>query len=489
MLRGLDGAKQSERQVSVYFDTKRLKLKRHGLTLRVRRVGERYIQTVKSEDASLFDRGEWEAEIRDGRPDLERAAGSALERLGIKKLRKKLRPLFETRVQRTTYPLARSDIALTIDRGQIGAGKKSMPLYEAELELKRGDRARLFELAREFARATSAELAVKSKSQRGYELLAGEGAAAVRSHDIEMTADMPAKAAFQAIASACLRQIVGNKPAILAGDHEGIHQMRIGLRRLRAALSLFSDIVADAKTADLKAELKWLTNELGPAREFDVFLSKVVAPLKKHHGRLAGMRGLSRDLAERREAAIARAAEAIASKRFRDLALDVAAWLETGGWRQPRNRQARERGEAAIATVAAAQLSRRWKKLRQRGRQLAKLDAEARHKLRIQAKKLRYATEFYKTVFAGKKTEKRRDAFLAALKEMQDRFGDLNDIVVHEKLATGIAATMTGRPPRPERRAFAAGLLTGHEEARFKPVLTAAEHTFRAFEKLKPYWR
>jgi triphosphatase len=65
----------------------------------------------------------------------------------------------------------------------------------------------------------------------------------------------------------------------------------------------------------------------------------------------------------------------------------------------------------------------------------------------------------------------------------------LNDIVVHEKLATGIAATMTGRPPRPERRAFAAGLLTGHEEARFKPVLTAAEHTFRAFEKLKPYWR
>ena len=129
MLRGLDGAKQSERQVSVYFDTKRLKLKRHGLTLRVRQVGERYIQTVKSEDASLFDRGEWEAEIRDGRPDLERAAGSALERLGIKKLRKKLRPVFETRVQRTTYPLAQgdSDIALTIDRGQIGAGKKSVP--------------------------------------------------------------------------------------------------------------------------------------------------------------------------------------------------------------------------------------------------------------------------------------------------------------------------------------------------------------------------
>jgi CHAD domain-containing protein len=201
------------------------------------------------------------------------------------------------------------------------------------------------------------------------------------------------------------------------------------------------------------------------------------------------MRGFYQDLAARHEAATARAAEAVASKRFRDLALDVAAWLETGGWRQPRNRQARERGEAAIATVAAAQLSRRWKKLRQRGRQLAKLDAEARHKFRIQVKKLRYATEFYKTVFAGKKAEKRRDAFLAALKQMQDRFGELNDIVVHEKLATGIATTLADRAPKPVRRAFAAGLLTAHEEARFKPVLTATGRAFRGFEKLKPYWR
>jgi hypothetical protein len=78
---------------------------------------------------------------------------------------------------------------------------------------------------------------------------------------------------------------------------------------------------------------------------------------------------------------------------------------------------------------------------------------------------------------------------VAGLEDMQDRFGELNDIIVHEKLATGIATTLADRPPGPVRRAFAAGLLTGHEEARFKPVLIATEHTFRAFEKLKPYWR
>ncbi|HEV7636999.1 MAG TPA: CHAD domain-containing protein [Bradyrhizobium sp.] len=488
-LRQADASKQSENQLSVYFDTKRLKLKRHGLTLRVRQIGDRYIQTVKSENGSLFERGEWETEIAGGRPELERAP--ALEPLGIKKLSKKLRPVFETRVQRTTYPLAQgdSDIALTIDRGEIDAGKKTLPLCEAELELKRGDRTRLFRVARKFARATAAELAVKSKSQRGYDLLAGDGTAAVKGPEIRMAADMPAKAAFQAIASVCLKQIVANKPAVLAGDPEGIHQMRIGLRRLRAAMSLFSDMAADAKAGPIKAELKWLTAELGSAREFDVFLNKVVAPLQKRHARLAGMRSLSRDLADRREAAVARASEAIASKRFRDLTLDVAAWLETGGWAKARSKRSRERGEAPIKIAARAQLSRRWKKMRKRGRQLAELAPQARHKLRIQAKKLRYATEFYQTVFTGKKTDKRRDAFLAALKDMQDRFGELNDIAVHEKLAAGIAKTPADKASRPARRAFAAGLLRGHEEARFTPVLTAAEHAFRAFEKLKPFWR
>ena len=221
--------------------------------------------------------------------------------------------------------------------------------------------------------------------------------------------------------------------------------MRIGLRRLRAAISLFPEIATDATERKIKAELKWLTGELGPAREFDVFLNRVVAPLQRRRARLTGMQSLSRDLADRREAAIARALAAVCSKRFRELTLDVARWLEAGGWRAPPSRPARERWEEPIETVARAQLKRRRKKIRKRGRILEKLDAHARHKLRIEAKKLRYATEFYKTVFTGKKQEKRRAAFLSALKDMQDCFGDLNDIAVHEKLATGIAEASVAR--------------------------------------------
>ena len=264
--------------------------------------------------------------------------------------------------------------------------------------------------------------------------------------EIEIAPDLPAKAAFQSIASACLQQIVASKAAILRGDPEGVHLMRVGLRRLRTALSLFADIAVDASMPAVKRELKWLTGELGPAREFEVFLTRVVAPLGKQHTRLSGMRTLSRDLADQREAAVARALAAVSSRRFRELTGNVA------GGSKPAvgaSRAASSRATAArkrIEAVARAQLKRRWNKIRKCGGRLAQLDPQARHELRIRAKKLRYATEFYKTVFAGKKQAKRRVAFLSALKQLQECLGELNDIAVHEKLTKGIVETKATPP-------------------------------------------
>ena len=307
--------------------------------------------------------------------------------------------------------------------------------------------------------------------------------------EIEIAPDLPAKAAFQSIASACLQQIVASKPAILRGDPEGVHRMRVGLRRLRTALALFADLAVDARTPAVKRELKWLTGELGPAREFEVFLTRVVAPLGKQHTRLSGMRTLSRDLADQREAAVARALAAVSSRRFRELTGNVAGWIETGSWREPRSKLARDRSEQRIEAVARVQLKRRWKKIRKCGGRLAQLDPRARHELRIRAKKLRYATEFYKTVFGGKKQAKRRVAFLSALRQLQECLGELNDIAVHEKLTKGIVETKATPTARPSRRVFAAGLLADHEEARFKPLLATAERAFDALEKLAPYWK
>ncbi len=264
---------QSEDLTSVYFDTERLKLHKHGVTLRVRRVGDQYVQTIKASDGGLFERDEWETAISGDRPDLGAARGTALQPFIDENFEGELRPVFETRVRRSTYPLKTKDyeITLSVDHGSIDTGKNAIAFDEAELELKRGRRAHLFRIARSLSRSEQADLAVKSKSQRGYELLDAYKSEVEKSDGVAIAAGMTTADAFRLVASACLKQIIINKPAVLTSDPEGIHQMRVGLRRLRTAMSLFSDIIPGKKTEDIKVELKWLTGELGPARELGVF--------------------------------------------------------------------------------------------------------------------------------------------------------------------------------------------------------------------------
>jgi inorganic triphosphatase YgiF len=483
---------KSETQVSVYFDTETHKLLRNGLSLRVRRVGRRYMQTIKSSgDGGPFERGEWESEIADEKPDLRLARGTALEPLLGRKLKRKLRPMFETRVRRTTYPLAdgKQDIALTLDKGRIDAGERSEPLCEIELELRDGDKAALFEVARELAQTVPVQLATKSKAERGYALLTNNRVTALKAEPVALGAGASTRDGFRVIGRACLEQVIGNEPALLAGDPEGVHQMRVGVRRLRAAISLFSGLLRDPQTAAIKRELKWLTGELGPARELHVMLTRVVAPVRRRHARSDGVVTLSKDLDERRAAAVKRAQDAVQSPRFRALALDVAAWLEAGQWTEPEDDLLRERGEAPIEAYAAAELDRRWRKIRKRGGRLAQLDPASRHKLRIQAKKVRYASEFFAGVFPGKRAAKRRQKFLSALEGVQDCLGDLNDIAVHEDLMAAMARAASRRRRRNPKRAFAAGLLTGREDARLDTVLAAATEACTALAKVKPFWR
>jgi inorganic triphosphatase YgiF len=480
--------------VSVYFDTDKLKLRNKGLSLRVRRVGRRHVQTIKQEtgaSGALFDRNEWEHDITGKQPDLDAAEHTALAPLLSKKLRRRLKPVFETRVRRTTYPIIRdgSEIELTIDRGKVLAGTQSSPLCEVELELKRGESAELFRLARGLAEQIPVQLAVKSKAERGYALVAAEKPQPIKAAPVALTPASSRQAAFQAVAQTCLRQLVGNLPAMQGGNAEGLHQMRVALRRMRAAISLFADMLLDPQTQAMKTEFKWLTGELGPARELDVFIRQVVNPVAHSKPNGAGVAVLTRDLRQRRQDAIARAAAAVESPRFRALVLDGAAWIETGDWTH--DDLIRPLREEPIAVAAAEELKERWRKILKRGSRLDTLDSQQRHKLRIQTKKLRYASEFFAGAFSGKKAARRRRDFVAALEKLQDALGDLNDIAVHEGLTEGIVAAHDARgKPREGRakKAFAAGRLSGREEARIASVLKDAERAYRTFTKAKPFW-
>jgi triphosphatase len=490
LFRSLRARPRRSTEVSVYFDTNKHRLHKQGVMLRVRRTRGRYVQTIKANgNAAPFERDEWETEVPTKNPNLDLANGTALAPLLDKKLRRQLKPLFETRVRRTIYPIRNNKraIELTIDRGTIDTGTCSAPLCEIELELKRGSVADVIELARELTRTLPARLAVKSKSERGYELLNGGPDTPVKAAPVDLSAVANTRDAFQIIARACLKQVIANEPALLKGDPEGVHQMRVGLRRMRAAMSLFSNLMHDAQSAAIKAELKWLTGELGPAREFEVLVSRVVAPVRaRRHAQWGGMPALSREITDKREAALARAQDAVTSARFRALTLELAAWIEAGQWRTPQDDLVRDRGSLPISVSAAEELTRRWRKVRKKGKALAKLDAPARHKLRIQAKKLRYGAEFFASLFTQKRAAKRHQQFLARLECLQDALGDLNDIAVHEERITAIAMD---HPRANPQRAFAAGLLSGREDARIEETMAEAQEAYAALAKVKPFWR
>jgi inorganic triphosphatase YgiF len=482
------------RLVSVYYDTKKGKLRRQGLSLRVRQIGRRLVQTVKQEhngNAALFARGEWEQDIDAKHPDLDAASNTPLAPLLNKKLQRGLKPVFETRVRRKVFQVqtGESEIELSIDEGTVEAGRKSSPLCEVELELRQGQASDLFKLAKTLGHKVPVQLALKSKADRGYALLGNEKAIAVKAAPVTLSPEADVQSAFSNIARACLYQLTANQSVMLAGDPEGLHQMRVALRRLRAAMSLFSDMLTDPQTEALKGEFKWLTAKLGPAREFEVFLKRVVEPAADCE-REPGITLVSRELRRKRELALARARAAVNSQRFRDLALDTVTWVETGDWMHNQDDTARSLRERPVADVAAEELHRRWKKTLKGGKRLTELDPQHRHRLRIRTKKLRYAAEFFATVFPGKKSTRHRKVFVSRLEQLQDPLGDLNDIAVNGKLSKQLAEGENAavRPDGRAKKVFAVGRLSGREEARIAPVLNEAEQAYAAFAKSKPFW-
>jgi triphosphatase len=482
--------------VSVYFDTDKQNLRRKGVSLRVRRVDGRHLQTIKESGnptIGLFQRNEWECDIEGEQPDFALAHGTALEPLLSKKVRRNLKPVFETKVRRRIYPIRRagSEIELTVDSGEVKAADRSASICELELDLRKGEPGELFRIARAIGEVIPVQLATKSKAGHGYDLM-NHGSHPVRAEPIALPRHSNWGSAFQVIAQACLHQIGANEAALQRGDFEAVHQMRIGIRRLRAAISIFKDILAGSQTETIKLELKWLAGELGAVREIDVFIKRFMKAAKNKQAKGAGAGAVLEDFERERNRAMHRAKSAVASPRFRRLLVDAAAWIEAGDWQRSDDDLKRTLSERPVVDAATAELRRRWKKIRKRGAKLADLDVRRRHRLRIAAKKLRYANEFFASIFPSKKSTRRRKNMIAKLEAMQDGLGELNDIVVHEQLAKraiqshGQASERIGRRTR---KAFAAGRFSGREAALVDTILKDAKHAYGAFAKARPFWQ
>ena len=302
-------------------------------------------------------------------------ADTALGPLLTDDIRNALKPVFETRIERTAYRLngGDTDIAIAFDNGRIVATGTSCAVSEIELELKRGNPVELFKVARAIGDTVSAQLDVKSKSERGYDLVEKTPVAAEKAYEPELSAGMTAGRAFTLIGRACLHQLLANEAATIKRDAEALHQMRIALRRLRAAISLFSDIVSDDRIESIKAELKWLGREFAPARDLDALLIEVLRPLRKQQANEPGFASISRMFARERLKSYRRAQEAVQSSRFRTLVLDTAEWIEAGPWSTADDPLLSARRATPIEMLAAEQLSRRRKKIRRRGVEIGEL--------------------------------------------------------------------------------------------------------------------
>jgi inorganic triphosphatase YgiF len=480
---------------STYFDSDDLSLRDHGLTLRVRHVGDKYLQTIKSADrgTGFFERSEWEQTIEGDQPDLSRVKDTAFGRILIDEVRKPLRPIFGTRVERTAYHLNGNgaDIVMAIDEGQILANGSSLPVSEIELELKHGSPADLFKVARDIVDIVPAHLEFKSKPDRGYELVEKTAVAAETASNPELGAGTSTGRSFTLIGRACLRHLVANVPAMLGRDETALHQMRVALRRLRAAISLFSVVVGDDRASAIKTELRWLAQELGPARDLDTLLFEVIKPLRKRHANEPGLASISNMFARKRLKSYRQAHEAVQSARFRTLVLSTVEWVQAGAWSTSEDAATRARREMPIEIYAANQLSHRCKRIKRRGARINELNAEQLHRLRIQVKKARYAIEFFAGLYHGKKSAKQHKKIRSSLTQLQNCLGKANDIVTHKALfADIIAGRARGLTEEQGRsRAFAAGLIVGDQQAQLSKLLDRARKALSRFESAKPFWK
>ncbi|MCR9218742.1 MAG: CYTH and CHAD domain-containing protein [Alphaproteobacteria bacterium] len=479
---------RNERLIAVYFDTADLDLKRAGAALRVRQEGRRRVQTLKAAvgpAGGLQTRVEVTAPIRGTTPDLAliddpAAAESVRAAIGDKALT----AVFSTDVKRTLWLVEAggSLIEVALDVGEIrsvGCGAPDAggvrPILEAELELKRGEPTALLDFARELRARIPFRIGGESKAARGYALFLGREPAPKKAEEPAFEPEMSVRAALAQILRLGVAQVLANDSVIRAGaDPEGVHQARVAVRRMRAALSAFRPVIEEGPRKRLAKPLRWMQQQTNPARDWDVFLDETLAPVLAERPEHPGLKALAKRAGKKRKRGYKRAVAALDRKRFQHLLLDLESWGDT----------ANPAAEALpVGSFAHDLLAARYKVvLDDAGADPTALETEALHELRIEIKKLRYAVEFFRSLYP----KKRVGPFLQATKKLQDCLGGLNDAAVAHRLLQELAdgAEDPAQVLNPE----AVALVEGHQARKIEAGLANLAESWARFRALPVYW-
>lgn len=423
--------------LNTYFDTPDLELHARRVALRFRKKGWQWLCTVKSaEPASggLAMRSEWEAPATPGTFDFSHVDADDFRDF-LEQRSNRFEPIFTTDFRRQVWnvPFGESLIELAIDRGQIESRGQRTPICEIELELLSGRVDDIFSLTRQLQESIELFPAIASKAERGYALFLDEPLRPFKSKAVPVNEQQTPIEAFRCIALGCLEHFQRNeKGLLLGGEAEFIHQARVALRRLRSAIKLFAPVLPPEFVAAYGQTWQTLAGALGDTRNWDVFLEETLPPIAEAFPD-------NRDIKRLRKAAQRRAGAArksviglLAVKEYPRLLLEFTAAVYTLSDTLP----------MPIKDFARQQISSHARKARRMASRHAELTAEERHKMRIAFKKLRYTLEFFAPLLPPRKLK----PYLAALSQLQDELGLINDHITAETL---IAEALDGRPVGP----------------------------------------
>jgi triphosphatase len=422
---------------TTYYDTADHQLLGVGLSLRVRRSGKDLVQTIKR--VSIDDpltRHEWEMPVETLTPDLGALPVSEIDGIFDKIAVDELVPIFITKVRRhrVTVDVPEGQIEVAFDDGVVEAGSQRKPLCEVELELKQGRAAALYQLGLGLMDISPLCLETQTKSARGYALALGIDPRAVKAASSNLDSKDTVDEGIAKLLSSCQQQIQANlSPAENGG--EGVHQLRVALRRLRTALYLLRRELKAPSLQALDAEARRLARILGPARNWDVFINSTLADIEKSNLPDIEFSRLRDASAPFRDKSYGMVRDSIAASQTNRFLLSLGLVIERKTWRnEVASGDLRILAEP-ITKFASNVLTRIERKALKRGRHFRHLRPEARHKLRLTLKKLRYATEFFLPLYPNRGPTGK---YLKQLSRLQDVLGEANDIRTSRTLLSNI---------------------------------------------------
>lgn len=468
---------------ATYFDTSDCTIARHGGSLRVRRSGRKHIQTLKLPGGdNPLARRELEAAVPGMHLHIEQLPFDELGSFGEALNGAELAPVFSTKVRRVQQLVSVGDaqIEAAFDEGVLIAGDRTENVCEVELELKEGEVGAVYELALSLLGHAPLRIGYESKAERGYRLAFGTTLAAEKSAPSEVAPDATVDEALATILQACFHHVLANLPLAERGEHpEGVHQLRVALRRLRSIVTTFKKEVPASALIMLGTDAKRLSGALGPPRNWDVFATTTIGEIAD-----AGLDGI--DFAALRAALAPFRAHSYETARLSLGSVECTRFLLSLGRLIARRSWRNDVDTAALAVLtepardfAGRALARLHRKALKQGRHLHRATPAARHSLRITLKKLRYATDFFLPLYPDADAGK----LLRRLKQMQDILGADNDVTTTQSLLQDIELASTDLDAH-----RAIGAIKGWQ-ARDRIEATAhLEQSWRKFADVDPFW-